>query len=86
LKLPKRKRTTRAKRWIIDKHGEMSTNPNDMIDGGALLPLGSERELGGHKGYALSGDGGYSHVGIEWCNWGPFAPPLPCARKSLLVV
>jgi hypothetical protein len=24
-----------------------------MIEGGALLPLGSERERGGHQGYAL---------------------------------
>ena len=28
-----------------------TTNPQDMIDGGAQLPLGSEREMGGHKGY-----------------------------------
>ena len=25
-----------------------------MIEGGALLPLGGDREHGGHKGYCLS--------------------------------
>ena len=40
------------KGWIVDKHGRETTDPQDMIDGGAQLPLGSEREMGGHKGYA----------------------------------
>jgi len=33
---------------IVDKHGRPSVNPNDLYDGGALLPFG------GHKGYALA--------------------------------
>lgn len=33
--------------WIIDRHGQPTTSPEDFFDGGALLPLG------GHKGYAL---------------------------------
>ena len=33
---------------IIDKHGRPSVNPDDLYDGGALLPFGA------HKGYALS--------------------------------
>jgi len=33
---------------IIDKDGNPSTNPQDLYDGGMLLPFG------GHKGYALS--------------------------------
>ncbi len=40
--------------WIIDRTGNVSTNPDDMIEGGALLPLGSFREVGGHKGYCLA--------------------------------
>src|SRR5436309_4847546 len=40
--------------WAIDREGRSTTNPNQMIDGGAMLPLGSERERGGHKGYALA--------------------------------
>ena len=34
--------------WIIDRHGQPTTNPEDFFTGGALLPLG------GHKGYGLS--------------------------------
>lgn len=33
---------------IIDREGRPSTNPDDLLDGGALLPFG------GHKGYALA--------------------------------
>ena len=33
---------------LLDKHGNPSVNPNDLYDGGVLLPVG------GHKGSALS--------------------------------
>ncbi len=33
--------------WIIDKHGNPSTDPEDYYDGGALLPFGE------HKGFGL---------------------------------
>jgi LDH2 family malate/lactate/ureidoglycolate dehydrogenase len=34
--------------WIIDRHGRNTENPNDLADGGALLPFGE------HKGYGLT--------------------------------
>lgn len=37
--------------WIIDKNGNPSNNPQDLYDGGALLPLGGEES--GHKGFGL---------------------------------
>ena len=37
--------------WILDKDGNPSTNPNDLRNGGAVLPLGGPE---GHKGYGLS--------------------------------
>jgi LDH2 family malate/lactate/ureidoglycolate dehydrogenase len=40
--------------WGIDKDGCATTQPDEMISGGALLPLGSDRDRGGHKGYALA--------------------------------
>src|ERR1700756_4676806 len=49
-----RKKDQVPKGWLIDKEGHDTTNPQDMIDGGAQLPLGSEREMGGHKGYGLA--------------------------------
>lgn len=33
--------------WIVDKDGDPTTNPEDLDEGGMLLPFG------GHKGYAL---------------------------------
>lgn len=67
--------------WLIDKDGRDTTDPRAMIDGGAQLPLGSEREMGGHKGYALA-----SMVDILCCvlsgaNWGPFAPPFALRQE-----
>lgn len=38
--------------WIVDRNGQSSTDPNDLYNGGALLPLGGLDA--GHKGYALS--------------------------------
>src|SRR5438132_13195860 len=49
-----RKKSQVPKGWIVDKEGRGTINPQDMIDGGAQLPLGSEHEMGGHKGYALA--------------------------------
>jgi LDH2 family malate/lactate/ureidoglycolate dehydrogenase len=37
--------------WIVDSNGEPTTDPDDFVQGGALLPLGGDQ---GHKGYALS--------------------------------
>ncbi len=33
--------------WIVDKDGNPTTNPNDFLEGGGLLPFG------GHKGFGL---------------------------------
>ena len=37
--------------WLLDKDGNPSTNPADLRQGGAILPLGGPE---GHKGYGLS--------------------------------
>lgn len=62
--------------WAIDQTGVETNAPEKMIEGGALLPLGSRREHGGHKGYALA-------IGVDLlcgvlsgANWGPFCPPF----------
>ena len=39
--------------WVQDKEGRPSTDAHILKKGGALLPLGSDREHGSHKGYAL---------------------------------
>src|SRR5262249_21721375 len=70
------KQTSIPKGWIIDKDGCDTTNPQDLIDGGAQLPLGSAREMGGHKGYGLASMVDILCGALSGANWGPFAPPF----------
>jgi len=60
--------------WAIDADGAPATDPQAVYDGGALLPLGSTRELGGHKGYALAMVVDVLSGVLPGANWGPFAP------------
>ena len=63
------------KGWIVDAEGKPSTNPADVY-GGGLLPLGSTRELGAHKGYCLSAMVDILTAVLSGANWGPFVPPF----------
>lgn len=81
IEIAKRKKAPVPKGWIVDKEGTMSTNPEDMINGGAILPLGSDRELGGHKGYALSAMVDILSAVLSGANWGPFAPPFALRQE-----
>lgn len=67
--------------WIIDKEGNPTTSPDDVFEGG-LLPLGSTRELGGHKGYALSAMVDILTCVLSGANWGPFAPPFALFEEA----
>ena len=42
------------KGWGMDRDGQISRDPNAVIDGGALLPLGGTDLMRGYKGYGLS--------------------------------
>lgn len=81
IEIAKRRKAPVPKGWIINNKGEMTTDPMDMINGGALLPLGSERELGGHKGYALSAMVDILTSVLSGANWGPFAPPFALRQE-----
>src|SRR2546425_41793 len=67
--------------WAIDSQGRPTTNPNDMVDGGALLPLGSDRDRGGHKGYGLAIMVDVLCGALSGANWGPFAPPFALRQE-----
>ena len=62
--------------WAIDAEGRPTTDPRAMIDGGALLPLGSDRDHGGHKGYGLALAVDVLSAVLSGANWGPFTPPF----------
>jgi L-2-hydroxycarboxylate dehydrogenase (NAD+) len=67
--------------WGIDKNGNNTTNPDDTVNGGCLLPLGSDRERGGHKGYALAMMVDVLCGVLSGANWGPFAPPFALRQE-----
>jgi len=63
--------------WIQDQQGLPSTDPHSLKMGGALLPLGSDREHGSHKGYALGAIVDILSAVLSGASYGPWAPPFP---------
>ena len=63
--------------WIQDKDGLQVTDAHALKSGGALLPLGSDREHGSHKGYALGAIVDIFSVVLSGANYGPWVPPFP---------
>ena len=60
--------------WAIGGDGLVTTDPVEMMTSGALLPLGSTPETGGHKGYALAAMVDLLCGPLSGANWGPFTP------------
>jgi L-2-hydroxycarboxylate dehydrogenase (NAD+) len=63
--------------WIQNKHGQPSTDPHELKKGGALLPLGGDRDHGSHKGYALGAVVDILSGILSGANYGPWVPPFP---------
>jgi L-2-hydroxycarboxylate dehydrogenase (NAD+) len=62
--------------WCIDTNGTATVDPLAMINGGALLPLGSDEDGSGHKGYCLAAMVDVLSAVLSGANWGPFAVPF----------
>lgn len=62
--------------WIQKKNGEPTTNAHELKDGGALIPLGSDREHGSHKGYCLGAWVDIFSAVLSGANYGPWVPPF----------
>ena len=62
--------------WIQKKEGGPSTNPHELKDGGALIPLGSDREHGSHKGFCLGAWVDIFSAVLSGANYGPWVPPF----------
>jgi LDH2 family malate/lactate/ureidoglycolate dehydrogenase len=63
--------------WVQDKKGNASTNAGELKQGGAMLPLGSDREHGSHKGYALGSIVDIFSALLSGASYGPWVPPFP---------
>ena len=62
--------------WAQDKDGKGSTDPNELKSGGSLLPLGSDKDHGSHKGYGLSATVDILSAVLSGANYGPWVPPF----------
>lgn len=62
--------------WVQTSKGEPTTNPNETRQGGALIPLGSDREHGSHKGFCLGAWVDIFSAVLSGANYGPWVPPF----------
>ena len=77
LEILQRKNADMPLGWGQDKDGHPSTDANILRKQGALLPLGSDREHGSHKGYALGSIVDIFSAVLSGASYGPWAPPFP---------
>jgi LDH2 family malate/lactate/ureidoglycolate dehydrogenase len=77
LEILQRKNLEAPEGWIQDKQGHSTTDAHALKTGGALLPLGSDREHGSHKGYALGSVVDILSAVLSGANYGPWVPPFP---------
>lgn len=77
LEILQRKNADAPYGWVQTKEGEPTTDANALKNGGALLPLGGDREHGSHKGYMLGGIVDIFSALLSGANYGPFVPPFP---------
>lgn len=63
--------------WVQDKDGNETKDANALKKQGTLLPLGSDREHGSHKGYALGSIVDIFSAVFSGASYGPWAPPFP---------
>jgi LDH2 family malate/lactate/ureidoglycolate dehydrogenase len=62
--------------WVQTKDGTSSIDSNEVKNGGALLPLGSDREHGSHKGFCLGAWVDIFSAVLSGANYGPWVPPF----------
>lgn len=62
--------------WIQENDGTPTTDAHALKKGGALVPLGSDREHGSHKGYCLGAWVDIFSAVLSGANYGPWVPPF----------
>ncbi len=76
LEILQRKNEVAPVGWIQTRDGKPSTNPHELKEGGALIPLGSDREHGSHKGFCLGAWVDIFSAVLSGANYGPWVPPF----------
>jgi L-2-hydroxycarboxylate dehydrogenase (NAD+) len=77
LEILQRKNLETPNGWVQDAEGHSSSDPHILKKGGALLPLGGDREHGSHKGYALGAIVDIFSALLSGANYAPWVPPFP---------
>jgi LDH2 family malate/lactate/ureidoglycolate dehydrogenase len=77
LEILQRKNEAAPLGWIQNGAGTPTTDAHALKSGGALLPLGGDREHGSHKGYALGAIVDIFSAVLSGANYGPWVPPFP---------
>ncbi len=77
LEILQRKNMEAPEGWIQDAEGNSTTDAHALKNKGALLPLGSDKEHGSHKGYALGSIVDIFSAVLSGANYGPWVPPFP---------
>jgi LDH2 family malate/lactate/ureidoglycolate dehydrogenase len=62
--------------WTQDKEGNPTTDAYSLKKGGSMLPLGGDRDHGGHKGYCLGAMVDIFSAVLSGANYGPWVPPF----------
>ena len=65
--------------WAQDLDGNPTTDSNAVKNGGGLLPLGTDRTHGSHKGYGLGAIVDIFSGVLSGANYGPWVPPFATA-------
>ena len=63
--------------WVQDKDGHPSIDVNELKKGGAMLPLGGDKDHGSHKGYMLGSIVDIFSALLSGAYYGPWVPPFP---------
>lgn len=61
--------------FVQDSEGRPSSDPGVLKKGGSILPLGSTREYGSHKGYCMAAVIDILSALLPGANFGPYVPP-----------
>jgi len=77
LEILQRKNADTPDGWVQDESGNPTNDANILKKGGALLPLGGDREHGSHKGYALGAVVDIFSALLSGANYAPWVPPFP---------
>lgn len=77
LEILQRKNLDTPAGWVQTKTGTASIDAAEVKNGGALLPLGGDKEHGSHKGYMLGSIVDIFSAILSGANYGPWVPPFP---------